>query len=104
MATYAIIQSGGKQYRVSAGDVIDVELLSGEKGSKVRFEDVLFHQNENGSKIGSPALADVVVHGEVIDFVRGPKIIAYKYKKRKRSTRRKVGHRQDYARVKITEV
>lgn len=105
MAKYAIIKTGSKQYQVSPGDVIDVELLEGEKGSIIQFMDVLFLQNENTkAKIGNPTITGAVVIGEVIDHVRGPKVIAYKYKQRQRSTRRKVGHRQNYTRIKITEV
>lgn len=104
MAKYAIIKTGSKQYQVSPGDVIDVELLEGEKGSKIQFKDVLFLQNEKGAKLGAPIISGAIVHGEVIDQVRGPKVIAYKYKQRQRSTRRKVGHRQNYTRIKITEV
>lgn len=104
MANYAIIKTGSKQYQVSIGDVIDVELLQGEKGSKIEFQDVLFVQNEKGTKLGAPTISGAVVRGEVIGQVRGPKVIAYKYKQRKRSTRRKVGHRQNYTRIKITEV
>jgi len=104
MANYAIIKSGSKQYRVSSGDVIDVELLEGEKGSKIQLKDVLFRMNEQGAKTGAPFVSGAIVHAEVVDQVRGPKVIAYKYKRRQRSTRRKVGHRQNYTRIKITEV
>lgn len=104
MANYAIIKTGSKQYNVSVGDVIDVELLEAEKGSKVQFKEVLVLSNEKGTKLGAPLVSGGIVHGEVIDHVRGPKVIAYKYKLRQRSTRRKVGHRQDYTRIKITEV
>src|SRR5262245_36153508 len=104
MSKYAIIKTGGKQYQVSSGDVIDVELLEGERGSKVTFHDVLFLHTGKEVKIGSPLIAGAVIQGEIIDQVRGPKVIAYKYKKRKRSTRRKVGHRQNYTRIKIIEV
>ena len=104
MANYAIIRTGSKQYRVSEGDVIDIELLEGEKGSKVQLKDVLFLMNEKGAKAGAPLVSGAVVHAEVVDQVRGPKVLAYKYKQRKRSTRRKVGHRQNYTRIKITGV
>ncbi len=104
MTKYAIIKTGSKQYQVSEGDVIDVELLESEKGSKIKFEDVLFVFGDKGAKVGAPTVAGAIVHGEVISHVRGPKVIAYKYKLRKRSTRRKVGHRQNYTRIKITEV
>ncbi len=104
MTKYAIIKSGSKQYCVTAGDVIDVELLGAQKNGKVEFNEVLFFSDGSQSKVGSPTLSKAIVHAEVIDDVRGPKVIAYKYKKRKRSTRRKVGHRQHYSRVKITEL
>lgn len=104
MAKYAIIKTGSKQYQVSLGDVIDVELLEGEKGGVIEFNDVLFLQGDTEAKIGSPTIAGAIVRGEVLNHVRGPKVIAYKYKRRKRSTRRKVGHRQNYTRIKITEV
>ncbi|MFZ0565184.1 MAG: 50S ribosomal protein L21 [Chlamydiales bacterium] len=102
MAEYAIIKSGGKQYRVEKGDVIDVELLSGEQGAEVSFQEVLFLYDGDKIKVGSPALDDVIIRGEIVDSVRGPKVVAYKYKRRK-NYRRKVGHRQHYTRVKITE-
>ncbi len=104
MANTAIIRLGSKQYQVAEGDLLDIDLMEGEKGSKIQFKDVLFVQNEKGSKAGAPLVSGAVVHAEVVDHVRGPKVIAYKYKLRQRSTRRKVGHRQHYTRVRITEV
>jgi large subunit ribosomal protein L21 len=104
MAKYAIIQTGSKQYRVAEGDILDVELLKGEKGSTIEFKEVLFRRNENETKFGAPTISGAIVRAEVIGEIRGPKVIAYKYKLRKRSTRRKVGHRQNYTRIKITEV
>ncbi|MCH9611367.1 MAG: hypothetical protein S4CHLAM81_08620 [Chlamydiales bacterium] len=98
MTKYAVIQSGAKQYRVCEGDVIDVELLEGDD-KNVEF-DMLFLNDGKDIKVGEPIL-DVKAQGEVLGPVRGPKVIAFKYKRRKSSTRRKVGHRQDYLRVKI---
>lgn len=103
MTKYAIIKTGSKQYRVAQGDVIDVELLKADNG-KVAFKDVIFFSDGSKSKVGAPLLSNATVHGEILDEVRGKKVYAYKYKKRKRSTRHKVGHRQHYARVKITEL
>lgn len=100
---YAIIETGGKQYRVEKGDVIDVELIDSEESKKVEFKNVLFISNAGKAKIGSPHLPKAIVHGEFLQEVKGPKEIAFKYKKRK-PFRRKVGHRQRYARVKITEI
>lgn len=100
---YAIIETGGKQYRVEKDDVIDVELIASQPGDKVEFKNVLFVNNGGTVKIGSPNVEKSIVRGELLQEVRGPKVIAFKYKRRK-PFRRKVGHRQDYARVKITEI
>lgn len=100
---YAIIETGGKQYRVEKGDIIHVELLDAEPNSKVTFGHVLFFNNGSTSKVGGPHVKGCVVHGEMVKEVRGPKVIAYKYKQRK-NYRRKVGHRQDYSMVKITDI
>ncbi len=104
MSAYAIIKTGSKQYRVEKGDIIDVELLEVEQEGKVKFSEVLLFNDGKETKIGTPSLANAIVHGEVIDStIRGPKVIAYKYKRRK-NYRRKVGHRQNYTRVKIVEL
>lgn len=100
---YAIIETGGKQYRVEKGDIIDVELLEAKQGEKVEFKNVLFLNLGNAIKVGAPHLAKSSVLGELLEIARGPKVIAFKYKKRK-PNRRKVGHRQKYARVKITDI
>lgn len=100
---YAIIETGGKQYRVEKGDVIDVELLDAKDDKKVEFTNVLFVNNAGSVKIGNPHVAKSSVQGELMQEVKGPKEIAFKYKQRK-PFRRKVGHRQRYARVKITEI
>ncbi len=100
---YAIIETGGKQYRVEKGDIIDVELLDAKTGEPVEFRNVLFVNNGSAAKVGSPHVAKSAVMGELLAFVRGPKVVAFKYKRRK-GIRSKVGHRQDYARVKITEI
>ena len=100
---YAIIQTGGKQYRVEKGDVIDVELLEDAKNGKVSFGEVLFLHTGKAAKVGTPHVQKCTVEGELLEEVRGPKVIAFKYKERK-TIRRKVGHRQRYSRVKITEI
>jgi large subunit ribosomal protein L21 len=100
---YAIIETGGKQYRVEKGDIIDVELLNAQTSEKVEFNNVLFINDAGTVKIGNPLIARSAVQGELIGEVKGPKEIAFKYKRRK-PFRRKVGHRQRYTRVKITEI
>jgi large subunit ribosomal protein L21 len=99
---YAIIESGGKQYRVEKGDVIDVELLESEEGKNIEFS-VLFLNTGDVTKVGTPYVAKSIVHAELVQEVKGPKVIAFKYKRRK-PIRRKVGHRQRYSRVKITDI
>jgi|SRR5512147_2930716 large subunit ribosomal protein L21 len=100
---YAIIETGGKQYRVEKDDVIDVELLESEKGKSVEFTNVLFFNDGKNAKVGSPYVAKAVVKGELLMESKGPKVISFKYKQRK-GVRRKVGHRQKYHRIKITEI
>jgi large subunit ribosomal protein L21 len=100
---YAVIQSGGKQYRVAPGDVIDVELLGepGEGGS-IRFDQVLLVTGDNGPQLGT-ALEGAAVTASLVGEVKGPKIRVFK--KKKRSTyRRTIGHRQHMHRVRIDEI
>ena len=99
---YAVIVSGGKQYRVSQGDVIFVEKLDQEVDSKVSF-DVLMLGSEEGVEIGTPTLAGAKVEGKVLSQVKGEKIIIFKYKSKK-NYHRKAGHRQQYTKVEITSI
>jgi large subunit ribosomal protein L21 len=99
---YAIIRSGGKQYRVTKDAVIDIELKKEEKGARIEFEEVLFVHDGEGHSIGSPYLTDFFVAGELLDFVKGPKITSVKYQPGNHY--KKFGHRQKYCRVKITEI
>ncbi len=100
---YAIIQTGGKQYRVTKDDIIDVELLSDTKDGTVEFSNVLFVHDGKKALVGTPNINGSLVKGEFIGDVKGPKVIAYKYKRRK-SFHKKIGHRQKYSRVKIVEI
>ena len=102
---YAIIETGGKQYRVERGDVIDVERLpvSGKKVRQVSFDRVLMVSGEGGTKMGAPALSDARVSGVVVDEVGGPKVKVFKMKRRK-GYHRTVGHRQELTRIKISEI
>ena len=99
---YAVIETGGKQYRVSPGDVLDVELLSGagDAGSDVRFDRVLLIGGEDGTQVGAPVLDGAAVTASLVGAVRGPKIRVFKSKKRK-MYRRTMGHRQDLHRIRI---
>lgn len=103
--TYAIIKTGGKQYRVAVGDVVDVELLENatEKGAKVQFGEVLFAFDGDKTHVGSPSISQLLVHGEVIGTVPGEKVIGLKYIA-SHNVCKKWGHRQKYTRVRITEI
>lgn len=100
---YAIIQTGGKQFKVAQGDVIDVELLGETKESKISFTDVMLFNDGKKVLVGAPQVEGCVVQGEILDEVKGPKVFAFQYKRRKSSSR-KVGHRQRFNRVKITAI
>jgi large subunit ribosomal protein L21 len=99
---YAIVRTGGKQYRVHEGDEIDVELLGIESG-EVAFDEVLFVSDGKTGRVGAPHVEGATVRGELLEQVKGPKVVVYKYKRRQ-NYQRKVGHRQKYSRVKITSV
>ncbi len=101
---YAIIETGGKQYRVQKGDLLDVELLSNlAKGDSVELSNVLFLFDGKSGRVGAPQVAGCKVMAEYLEEVKAPKVTAFKYKQRK-NYRRKVGHRQRYARVRIAEI
>lgn len=99
---YAVIQTGGKQYRVQQGDIIYVEKLNVEEGTEVSF-DVLLLGKEEGIQVGSPVVPSARVVGKVLDQVKAAKIIVYKYKPKK-NVRKKQGHRQPYTKVEITSI
>ncbi len=99
---YAIIRSGGKQYRVAEGETVRVDLLSGAAGDKIKFDDVLMIGGDE-PKIGKPTVAGASVSGEIVGEALGKMLIVFKFRKRKRS-RKKQGHCQAYTAVKITKV
>ena len=96
---FAVIRTGGKQYTVKSGDVIDVEKLEGKAGDKVEFAEVLMA----GSKVGAPTLAGAKVAGEIVEQFRDDKVLIFK-KKRRHNYRRRKGHRQYLTAVKITDI
>ncbi|MBM3556054.1 MAG: 50S ribosomal protein L21 [Alphaproteobacteria bacterium] len=100
---YAVIKTGGKQYRVAQGDVIEIEKLAGDKGAKIAFDQVLAVGDDKSVKLGKPVLAGAKVEGEVVAQDRGEKIIVFK-KRRRKNSRRKNGHRQDITVVRITAI
>jgi large subunit ribosomal protein L21 len=100
---YAIIETGGKQYRVQEGDVITIEKLDVEAGKKVEFDKVLVLSDDNGLKVGSPYIDGGKVVGKVVENGKGQKIIIFKYKNKK-DYRKKQGHRQPYTMVEISDL
>ena len=97
---YAIIETGGKQYRVAAGDIIEIERVARQDGDRVEFSRVLLVGGDGSVRAGAPALDGALVRGTALAETRGPKIRVFKRKKRK-GYRRTTGHRQDLMRVRI---
>jgi len=100
---YAVLETGSKQYRVSAGDKLEVERLSIEAGQPVTFERVLLVNNEGKLSVGSPTVANASVLADVVEHIRGEKKVAFKMKRRK-GYHRTVGHRQELTRIRIKEI
>src|SRR3974377_1069230 len=99
---FAVFKTGGKQYRVAAEDVIKGGKVKGEPGEIVEFGDVLVVGGDNLS-LGAPTVAGAMVAAEVLEQARGPKIIAFK-KRRRKNSRRKIGHRQEFTLLRVTEI
>ena len=99
---FAVIKTGGKQYRVVAEDVLRVDRVEGEPGTVVEFGEVLVVGGDT-PVIGAPTVAGATVAGELLDHVRGPTVIAFK-KRRRKNSRRKRGHRQDLTTIRIKEI
>ena len=100
---FAVIKTGGKQYKVAADDKITVMALEGEAGAQVTFAEVLALFDGETSHVGAPRVAGASVVGEIVEQTRGPKVIAFK-KRRRKNSRRKRGHKQDLTIVRITEI
>lgn len=100
---YAVIRTGGKQYKVAPQDVLQIEKIEGAAGDAVTFSDVLMIAGEGDPQVGSPLVPGAHVSAEVVEQGRGPKIIVFK-KKRRQNYRRKKGHRQDLTTVRILEI
>ncbi len=97
---FAVLKTGGKQYRVQAGDVLRVEKLAADAGEKVQFNDILMV----GSTVGTPLVDDAAVQAEVIDQIKGEKVIHFVRRRRKHSSKRTKGHRQQLTLLRVTDV
>ncbi len=100
---YAVVSTGGKQYKVEEGDVVRVEKISGDVGSSITFDKILVISDGDKVSIGAPALEEAMVQGHIVEQGKAKKIIVFKYKRRKRY-RRTQGHRQQYTAVKIDSI
>ena len=100
---FAIIETGGKQYQVEEGRYVDIELLDGEKDSKVVFDNIVMIVNGKKSKVGQPYVKNASVEGTVVKHDRAKKVIVYK-QRAKKGYRRKQGHRQGFTRVMISKI
>ena len=100
---YAVIKTGGKQYRVAKDDVLKIERVAGDAGATIEFGEVLLVGSGADVKVGAPTVAGAKVTAELVGDARGPKLIAFK-KRRRKNSRRKKGHRQDLSTVRITGI
>ena len=100
---YAVVETGSKQYRVTPGDTIQVESLEAEAGKEVTLDRVLFIANEGKFSVGAPTVDKATVVADVVSHIRGPKVVAFKMKRRK-GYHRTVGHRQELTVLKIKEI
>jgi large subunit ribosomal protein L21 len=100
---FAVLKTGGKQYKVAMDDIFLVEKLSAEAGTTVEFGEVLMLGGETVT-VGAPTVAGALVRAEVLEQTKGPKVISFKKRRRKHSSQRKRGHRQQLTRVRITEI
>lgn len=100
---YAIIETGGKQYRVEPQDSVEVELLEQSRGESIDFTKILMVCDGEEIHVGKPLVEGAIVRGKLLENIKGEKLISFKYKKRK-NQRRKKGHRQNYSKVIISEI
>jgi large subunit ribosomal protein L21 len=100
---YAIVKTGGKQYKIHEGDIIRIEKIKGNIANAVSFDQVLLFSDGENTSIGQPVLDNVTVKGHIVEQGKEKKIIVFKYKRRKRY-RRKQGHRQQYTAIKIDQI
>jgi large subunit ribosomal protein L21 len=100
---FAVLKTGGKEYRVSKGDVIRVEKLRGNVGDQVTLKDVLMVSGEGQVQLGTPTLSNAIITGEIVREEKGKKVLTYKMKRRK-NYRRMKGHRQTYTYLKVNDI
>ena len=99
----AVVKTGGKEYRISKGDLIRVEKMEGKVGDQVTMKDILMISDEDKVQVGNPFLTNAVITGEIVQQVRGKKVLIYKMKRRK-NYRRTKGHRQTYTYIRVNDI
>jgi large subunit ribosomal protein L21 len=100
---YAVVKTGGKEYRISQGDLIRVEKRQGKVGDQVTMKDILMVSHEDQVQVGNPLVANAVITGEIVQQVKGKKVLTYKMKRRK-NYRRTKGHRQTYTYIRVNDI
>jgi large subunit ribosomal protein L21 len=100
---YAVVKTGGKEYRISKGDIIRVEKMEGKPGDQVTLKDILMVSQEGQVQFGTPYLANATITGEIVQEAKGRKVLTYKMKKRK-NYRRFKGHRQTYTYLQVNDI
>ena len=101
--SFAVIETGGKQYKVSASNILKVEKLNIQKGKKVEFKKVLLVNDDKTTEVGNPTISGAVVEGLLLDNIKDRKILVFK-KRRRQNSRRKNGHRQQYSMIRINKI
>ena len=101
--SFAIIETGGKQYKVSASKILKVELLGSEKGKTIQFKNVLLLNDDKNTEIGNPNINGAIVEAKLIDNVKDRTILVF-HKRRRKHSRKKNGHRQRHAKIQITKI
>lgn len=100
---YAVVETGSKQYRVAVGEAVDVDRMTGNEGEKISLDKVLMVADDDKIRVGAPYVEGARVDAEIVTQGRGPKLIVFKMKRRKKM-RKKAGHRQDFTRLKVTGI
>jgi large subunit ribosomal protein L21 len=100
---YAVLETGSKQYRVAAGDTLEIERLDAEAGQSFTFDRVLMVNNEGQISVGSPTVANAAIVADIVGHLRGPKTVAFKMKRRK-GYHKTIGHRQELTKIRIKEI
>ena len=101
--TFAIIQTGGKQYKVSASKIIEVEKLQAEKGKTIQFKNVLLLNDDKNTEIGNPNISGAIVEAKLLENVKDRTVLVF-HKRRRKHSRKKNGHRQQHSKIQITKI